>query len=290
MIAYFALLSFVPLVFLALSLLGLVHRADESSFLVKELERAFPGSSVESIVSLVHRCRTTRRRSASSAASSCSGRRCRSSACSSRRSTSSTTGRTARSCKGRRIAAAVMIGSIVTLFVGLVVGAFGVEVLRRFAPGLVGNGVVAYVVSIAVSSLGVFVFLFAIYSRADERGRAGCSTCCRARCSPRSCWRRRSRCCRSSCGSRTSTSRCAVLGGPVLLLLWLYVMANVIVFGAELNWWIGQRRASSPDAAAARASRSARAARARGASSARFQSSPSSATVRSSPSGTKTGS
>ena len=30
-----------------------------------------------------------------------------------------------------------------------------------------------------------------------------------------------------------------VLGGPVILLLWLYVMANVIVFGAELNWWIG---------------------------------------------------
>jgi uncharacterized BrkB/YihY/UPF0761 family membrane protein len=25
-------------------------------------------------------------------------------------------------------------------------------------------------------------------------------------------------------------------GGPVLLLLWLYVMANVIVFGAEVNW------------------------------------------------------
>ena len=28
-----------------------------------------------------------------------------------------------------------------------------------------------------------------------------------------------------------------VLGGPVILLLWLYLMANVIVFGAEINWW-----------------------------------------------------
>ena len=35
-----------------------------------------------------------------------------------------------------------------------------------------------------------------------------------------------------------------VLGGPAILLLWLYVMANVIVFGAELNWWIAERRAS----------------------------------------------
>jgi uncharacterized BrkB/YihY/UPF0761 family membrane protein len=34
-----------------------------------------------------------------------------------------------------------------------------------------------------------------------------------------------------------------VLGGPVILLLWLYVMANVIVFGAELNWWRAERRA-----------------------------------------------
>src|SRR5205807_9726479 len=55
MIAYFALLSFVPLVFLALSLLGLANRADASDFLVKELQRAFPGSSVDSILTLVRR-------------------------------------------------------------------------------------------------------------------------------------------------------------------------------------------------------------------------------------------
>ena len=31
-------------------------------------------------------------------------------------------------------------------------------------------------------------------------------------------------------------------GGPVILLVWLYVMANVIVFGAEINWWMARRR------------------------------------------------
>jgi uncharacterized BrkB/YihY/UPF0761 family membrane protein len=26
-----------------------------------------------------------------------------------------------------------------------------------------------------------------------------------------------------------------------VLLVWLYVMANVIVLGAEVNWWLGHR-------------------------------------------------
>ena len=31
------------------------------------------------------------------------------------------------------------------------------------------------------------------------------------------------------------------LGGPAILLIWLYVMANVIVFGGEINWWWRER-------------------------------------------------
>ena len=54
MVAYFALLSFVPLIFLALALLGLAHRADASDFFVKELSHAFPGSSLTSVLKLVH--------------------------------------------------------------------------------------------------------------------------------------------------------------------------------------------------------------------------------------------
>ena len=49
----FRLLSFVPLTFLALSLLGLVGRADESSFLVLEIKHALPETPIEDIVRLV---------------------------------------------------------------------------------------------------------------------------------------------------------------------------------------------------------------------------------------------
>ena len=38
-----------------------------------------------------------------------------------------------------------------------------------------------------------------------------------------------------------------VLGGPAILLLWLYVMANVIVFGAEINWWRRERARARAD-------------------------------------------
>ena len=37
-------------------------------------------------------------------------------------------------------------------------------------------------------------------------------------------------------------------GGPALLLVWLYVMANVIVFGAEVNWRHSERRRPTADA------------------------------------------
>src|SRR5204862_59434 len=64
---------------------------------------------------------------------------------------------------GKGIAAVVMVATIATLFASLVVGALGVEVLKRYAPGFVANSVVAYIVSIAVSLLGVFVFVLAAY-------------------------------------------------------------------------------------------------------------------------------
>jgi len=38
------------------------------------------------------------------------------------------------------------------------------------------------------------------------------------------------------------------LGAPVILLIWLYVMANVIVLGAEVNWWLARGREEDRDA------------------------------------------
>ena len=247
MVAYFALLSFVPLIFLALALLGLVHRADASDFLVKELTRAFPGTSVKSILTLVHRVQDNAATlgivggvfllwSSLSLFSALES------------ALNIVYARPNRSfLKGKGVAAGVMTGSIVTLFTSLVIGAFGVEVLKRYAPGVVGNGLVAYVVSIAVSLFGVFIFLLAIYRlllnapvtvRDALPGAVLAAFLLEASFQVLPVFVR--------LAGVNVTLR--VLGGPAILLLWLYVMSNVIVFGAELNWWNAQRRGSRVDA------------------------------------------
>jgi membrane protein len=243
MVAYFALLSFVPIVFLALSLLGLVHRADASDFLVKELSHAFPGSSLKSILGLVHKVQDN-----AATLGIIGGVALLWSSLSLFSALESALnivyGRPNRPfLKGKAVAGTAMVGSVVTLFASLVVGAFGVEVLRQYAPGFVKNGAVAYIVSIAVSLLGVFLFLLAVYRlltnapvtvRDALPGAILASVLLEASFQVLPVFVR--------LADVNVTLR--VLGGPAILLLWLYVMANVIVFGAELNWWKSEQRAS----------------------------------------------
>src|SRR5205823_11440858 len=65
--------------------------------------------------------------------------------------------------RGKTIALLLMVGSLVTLFVALLVGSIGATFLLEKAPGVFGNGVVAYAFSIAISTLGVFGFLVSAY-------------------------------------------------------------------------------------------------------------------------------
>ena len=241
MVAYFALLSFVPLVFLSLSLLGLVHRADASDFLVRELKRALPGSSLQSILTLVHRVQDNAATlgiiggvgllwSSLSLFSALES------------AFNIVYGRPNRPfLRGKTVAAALMASTLVTLFASLVVGALGVEVLKRYAAGFLGDQSVAYVLSIAVSLVGVFLFLLAVYRLLPNAeisvhdvlpGALMGALVLEASFQVLPVFVR--------FADVNVTLR--VLGGPAILLIWLYVMANVIVLGAELNWWSAQRR------------------------------------------------
>jgi membrane protein len=241
MIAYFALLSFVPLLYLALALLGLAGRADESSFLVTELNKAFPESSVDSIVRVVEEIQDNAAALGILGAAFVVW-------------TSLSLFSVLESAfnivyerpnrpflRGKAIAVLFLVGSLFTLFFGLVVGSVGYTVLRHFAGDVFGNPYVAYVLTVAISTLSLFLFLFAVYYLlTNERltvrevlpGAILATVVLEVTFQILPLYLRLSK----------DVIALQAFGAPVLLLVWLYLMANVIVFGAELNWWLTRGR------------------------------------------------
>jgi membrane protein len=248
MIAYFALLSFVPLLFLTVSLLALAGRPDESSYLVTELKRAFPGSSVSSIV---HTVREIQKHAAALGLVGGAALLWTSLSLFSvlESAFNIVYGQPNRSfLRGKLLAVGLMLLSLVTLFVGLLMGSFGFDLLKRYAAGFAGNSYVAYGLSVAASLVAVFVFLVAVYylltnvehSFADVLpGAVTAAVALEASFQVLPVYVRFS----------NNVVALKAFGGPALLLVWLYVMANVIVFGAEVNWWRSSRRRDLDEAA-----------------------------------------
>jgi membrane protein len=241
MIAYFALLSFVPLLFLTISVLSLAGRPDESSYLVTELKRAFPGSSISSIV---HTVREIQKHATALGILGAAGLLWTSLSLFSvlESAFNIVYGRPNRPfLRGKALAVLMLIALLVTLFVGLLAGSVGFDVLKRYAPGFAGNGVVAYTLSLLVSLSTVFGFLVAVYyllTNADLHladvlpGAAIAAVLLEASFQVLPIYVRLS----------SVSIALRAFGGPALLLVWLYVMANAIVFGAEINSYRSARR------------------------------------------------
>ncbi len=235
MVAYFALASFVPLIFLALSVLGFLDQADSSSALVSYLEGIFPGQSVESIVRVVdavQRNATTLSIFGAVALlwSSVSLFSALESAF------NIVYGRPNRSfVRGKLLAVGYMTVALVVLFAGLTVGTFGYDFLRRYATDAVSNQWVALGLTIATSGLALFLFLLSAYHRLPNARLTWGEVVPGA-----------------MLGAivlaatlqalplfvffTSEVVALQALGTTFLLLVWLYVMANVIVFGAALNY------------------------------------------------------
>ena len=240
MIAYFALLSFVPLLFLSLALLGLVHQASPDSFFVRELRKTFPSTSVTSILNAVRAIQSN-----ATALGIVGGAFLLWSSLSLFSVLESAFnivyGRPNRGwLHGKALATLMMVGSLVTLFVSLVIGAAGQEVLKRYA-GFQGNATTARVIALAVSLGGAFLFLSSAYyvltnSNQSLRGVVpGAATAAVLLAATF-----------QVLPQFVSLSKhnpvLQALSGPAVLLVWLYVMANVIVLGAEVNWHLAQQK------------------------------------------------
>ena len=246
MIAYFALLSFVPLLFLALALLGLVHQADEHSFFVRELSKTFPSTSVDSIL------RAVRGIQANAAALGIVGGAFLLWSALSFFSVLESAfnivyGRPNRGfLHGKALATMMMVGSLIALFASLVVGSYGQEVLKRYA-GFQGNATSARVIAIVVSAIGVFLFLASAYyvlTNVDLTLREVLPGAVTAALILEATFQLLP----VYVGVSKHNPVLQTLSGPAVLLVWLYVMANVIVLGAEVNWWRGHRALASDTA------------------------------------------
>ena len=235
MIAYFALLSFVPLLFLALALLGLVHQANQSSFFVRELSKTFPSTSVHSILSAVRAIQAN-----ATALGIVGGAFLLWTSLSFFSVLESAFnivyGRPNRGwLHGKALATLMMVGSLVALFVSLVVGGIGQEILKHYA-GFSGSDVFARLVAIVVSCAGLFIFLTSAYyvlTNVDLRLREVLPGAVTAAVILEATFQ--------ALPLYVELSKhnpvLQTLSATAVLLVWLYVMANVIVLGAEVNWW-----------------------------------------------------
>ena len=133
-----------------------------------------------------------------------------------------------------------MIGLLVVLFAGLVAGSFGQDQLSQHAPGVAGNSVAALLLSVTASSASL-TFIFVTYylltnvphTPRDVLPGALAATLVLALSFQVPLY----------LDLAQGSPALQAFGGPLILLVWLYLMANVIVLGAELNWWIARRRA-----------------------------------------------
>ena len=235
MIAYFALLSFVPLTFLALSLLGLGGRTTESSYFVEELKKIFPSASVSGIVGGVDKIRNH-----ATSLGLIGGAFLLWSSLSLFSVLESAFNIVYEQpnrpfLHGKARAVLFMVAALVMLFFGLLVGGVGAHTLDHFAPGILANTVVAHALSVVVSSIAIFAFLVSAYrylpnvplSTVDVLPGAIVATVA---------LEATFQVLPIFLGVSRHNPSAQVIGGPLLLLIWLYLMANVIVFGAEVNW------------------------------------------------------
>jgi membrane protein len=238
MIAYFAILAFVPLLFLALSLLAFLGEQDESSYLIEELRRAFPENSVENILDAVAEIQEQATELSviggigllwaalgffsvlESAFNIVYGLPNR------------------PFIRQKTLVLILTAASLVVLFVALVISSVGVALANRAG---VAEGALSYVYALLISTLLLVGFTWSLYRlltnmpltwRETLPGALAASVLLQASFQVLPSFVRLS----------NELVALQAYGGLVLLLVWLYVMANILVLGAEVNWWLSRGR------------------------------------------------
>jgi membrane protein len=244
MVAYYALLSLVPFLFLTASLLGFAGRVSPNSYLIRELAHILPGQSARD---LLHTVRAIQRDAGTLGAIGVFGLVWGTlgfySALES--ALNIVFGVQNRTFLHQKWVTFVLVTiSLLVLFTSLMVTTAATGWYHRHAPHLVDLKLIPFIATLAASTVGIFLFLTAVYRYltnvelhlADVWPGALVGTVLfQGLFSALSLYLRFS----------DSLLTLRAFGGLVLLLVWLYLMANIIVLGAEINWWHWSRRQPS---------------------------------------------
>jgi membrane protein len=239
MIAYFALLSFVPLLFLALSLIALAGQQSESSYLIEELRRSFPASSVDRLVTVVH---SIQEQATSLSIIGGVGLLWASLGFFSvlESAFNIVYGLPNRSFIRQKLLVLILVaGSLAALFVALVVGSLGVKLTEDAG---VAGGVLSYVYALTLSTALIFGLLWSLYNLLTNAALTWRETFPGALLAAvllQASFQVLPIFVRLTSGELVALQ---AFGGLALLLFWLYLMANMIVLGAEVNWWFTRGR------------------------------------------------
>jgi membrane protein len=246
MVAYYALLSLVPFVFLAVSLLGLFGQISAGSYMVRELGHILPGQSTHDLLQPV---RSVQRNAGTLGIIGLLGIVWASLGFySALESALNIVFRVQNRAflHQKWVTFTLVMASVLVLFASLLTTIAATGWVDRHAPDLIQLNIAAYLATMAASAAGSFLFLMAIYRyltnvelhRGDVWPGALFGTVLfqlSFQALP--------------LYLRFSDQLLALraFGGLVILLVWLYLMANIIVMGAEINWFHWSHRQPSEE-------------------------------------------
>jgi len=246
MVAYYALLSLVPFMFLAVSLLGLVGQLSASSYMIRELGYILPGQSTHDLLQPV---RSVQRNAGTLGIIGLLGIVWASLGFySALESALNIVFRVQNRAflHQKWVTFSLVVSSVVVLFASLLTTIAATGWVDRHAPHLIHLNIAAYLLTMALSLIGSFLFLMAVYRyltnvelhRGDVWPGAVVGTVL---------FQMSFQALPLYLRFSDQLLALRAFGGLVILLVWLYLMANIIVLGAEINWFHWSRRQPSEE-------------------------------------------
>jgi len=241
MVAYYALLSLLPFLFLTLSLLGLTGQQTDSSFLIRQLGQALPGQPLSDLVALVNELRGN---AASFGVAGAVGIIWSSlgllSAVESALNIIYEVPNRAF-LKQKLLVFGLIAVSLLALFGSLTVTTALWAWARPYTPEVLGVVNVEVALSVLFSAVVSTTFLFACYrylpntpvtTREALPGVVFGAILFQASFQALPLYLR----------YVEVLPALKAFGGVVVLLVWLFLMANILLLGAEINFWYGRGR------------------------------------------------